>query len=57
MDLSLRKLWDMVKDREACPSGLCCSPWDDKELGMTEQLNNNIYFICKCMFVYYNSDM
>ena len=24
----------------------CCSPWSRKELDMTEQLNNNVYF-CK----------
>ena len=35
MDLSLRKLWELVKDREAS----FCSPWGRKELDMTEQLN------------------
>ena len=44
-------------DGEGQGSLLCCSPWDGKELGMTKQVNNNIYFICKCMFLYYNSDM
>ena len=34
MDMSLSKLWEMVKDREAW------SPWDLKELDMTEPLNN-----------------
>ena len=34
-DMSLSKLWEMVKDREAC-----CSPWGHKESDMTEQLNN-----------------
>ena len=29
MDMSLSKLQEIVKDREAC------SPWDHKELGMT----------------------
>ena len=30
MDMSLSKLEEMVKDR------VCCSPWDHKELDMTE---------------------
>ena len=38
MGMSLSKLWEMVKDREAWP---CCSSWSCKELDMTEQLNNN----------------
>ena len=34
MDLSLSKLWEMVK------GGLeCCSPWSHKELDLIEQLN------------------
>ena len=37
-DMSLSKLWEMVKDREAC--GKCCSPWGRKESDTTEQLNN-----------------
>ena len=37
MDMSLSKLWEMVKDRETA----CCSPWGRKELDTTEQLNNN----------------
>ena len=36
MDVSLRKLREMVKDREAWH----CSPWGCKELDTTEQLNN-----------------
>ena len=39
MDVNLSKLQEVVKDR----AGLaCCSPWDLKELDMTEQLNKNI---------------
>ena len=34
MDMSLSKLQEMVKDREAWR----CSPWGHKELDMTEQL-------------------
>ena len=35
-DMSLSKLWKMVKDREAF------SPWDHKESDMTERLKNRI---------------
>ena len=35
MDMNLSKLWETVKDREAC-----CSVWGLKELDMAEQLNN-----------------
>ena len=38
MDLILSKLWEMVKDGEAC-----CSPWGHKESDMTERLNNICY--------------
>ena len=38
MHMSLSKLQEMVKDREAW----CASPWGCKELGMTELLNNNM---------------
>ena len=37
MDMSLSKLWEMVKDREAWS---CYSPWGRKELDTTEQLNS-----------------
>ena len=39
MDMSLSKIWEMVKDREACVA--CCSPWGCRELDTTERLNNN----------------
>ena len=39
MDMSLSKLWEMVKDREG--RLVCCSPWGHKELDTTERLNNN----------------
>ena len=37
-DMSLSKLWEMVKDRGSL---VCCSPWGHKELDTTEWLNNN----------------
>ena len=41
MDMSLHKLWEMVKDKEAF------SLWGHKESNMTEPLNNN-----KSIFTY-----
>ena len=35
MDMRLSKLWETMKDREAC-----CSAWGLKELDTDEQLNN-----------------
>ena len=46
MDMSLSKLWEMVKDWEAW---LLCSPWGLKESDSTEWLNNTLY---KWMHVY-----
>ena len=34
-------------DGEGQGSLACCSPWGWKESDMTEQLNNNLYFICQ----------
>ena len=39
MDMSLSKLWEMVKDREAWRAAVHGAA---KELDMTEQLNNDI---------------
>ena len=39
MDMSLSKLWEIVKGREACLA--CRSPCSCKELDTTERLNNN----------------
>ena len=38
MDMSLSKLWEMVKGQGGL---VCCSPWGRKESDVTEQLNNN----------------
>ena len=37
MDVSLSKLWEMVKGKKP---GMLCSPWARKESDTTEQLNN-----------------
>ena len=39
MDMSLSKLWELVKDREAWRAA--CSPWGHKESDVTEWLSNN----------------
>ena len=39
MDMSLSKLQETVKDREAWHAA--CNPWGCKEMDMTERLNNN----------------
>ena len=38
MDMSLSKLWEIVKDSEARPA--LCSPWCCKESDTTEQHDN-----------------
>ena len=44
VDMSVSKLWEIVKDREALA---CCSSWCRKELDMTEQqVKNNKSFKC-----------
>ena len=48
MDMSLSKLWEIVKDREAWHAA--ASPRGCKEWDMTEQLNNNN----NCSVKYYN---
>ena len=50
MDMSLSKLWETVKDREAWCAA--CNPWGLEELTTTWQLNNdnvllfNLLYIC-----------
>ena len=34
----LSKLWELVKDKGSLA---CCSPWDCKELDMTQLMNNS----------------
>ena len=43
MDMSLNKLREMVKDREAWH---CCSPWGHKKLDVTDLLNSNNNTLC-----------
>jgi len=50
MDMSLNRLWERVKDREAW---CAASPWGRKELDMTEQLNNNKYKLSKIYLYLY----
>ena len=40
VDMSLSKLWEMVKDRESWRAA--CSPQGHKELDRTEGLNNSV---------------
>ena len=44
MDMNLSKLWEMVKDREAC------SPWGSQESDTAEQLNNDNIDYQKLLF-------
>ena len=55
MDMSLSKLWEMVKDQG---SQACCSPWNLKESDVTEQLNSKLFslaFTHLSISVYWNS--
>ena len=48
MDMSLNKLREMVKDREAWH---CCSPWGHKKLDVTDRLNSNKFSLqSECLF-------
>ena len=47
MDVSLRKLWETMKD-----GGVCCSPWGHKASDTTEQLNTTkVDFLKKSRFL------
>ena len=48
MDMSLSKLWEMVKDG----SLVCCSPWGHRELDMPERLKNKMLKISSTYSVY-----
>ena len=41
------ELQQALGDGEGQGSLVCCSPWGHKESETTEQLNNNLYFICQ----------
>ena len=47
MDMSLSKLWELVKDREAWQ---CCRPWGHKESDMTDQHGH----LCCVLFCLHN---
>ena len=42
MDMSLSKLWEILKGRGSLP---CCSPWGCKESDVTQQLNNKMVIL------------
>ena len=46
MDMSLSKLWEMVKDGRLA----CCSPWGHKELDTTERQNSNNSNTCVLVY-------
>ena len=48
MDMSLGKL---MGDNEGQGSLACCSPWDHKELDMTERLNNSSKYLTEPKFL------
>ena len=40
MDMNLRKLWEIVRDKERLA---CCIPWSHKEYDMTEHEHSSFY--------------
>ena len=48
MDMSLRKLCEMVKERETA----FCSPWGHKLSDRTDQLNNINCYLCKIFNIF-----
>ena len=51
-DMSLRKLWEIVKDREA--RSMCCSPWSHKKLNTAtkqQQLLKTAFFPRGCICI------
>ena len=48
MDMSLCKLWEMVKEREMA----FCSPWGHKLSDRTDQLNNINCYLCKIFNIF-----
>ena len=47
VDMSLSKLWEMVRDRGLA----CCSPWGHKELNMSWWLNNKLSTVVTMLYV------
>ena len=52
--LNGHKFEQALRDGEGHRSLVCCSPWDHKELDMTERLNNNKTESCSLPSCYFS---